>query len=231
MTSTMMSMTTSGKGKQGKSTKPKTSQKKGPTEWITSPGCPSASKEPVTATETSSSEYPTGTAPLTKQEEVEPIIINSEDEDETASTPESAAMDTKLTDVLGTLTVQEIKKEKTTEEAAGDITQASPSLATQPAVAEATPPQLEMECDDSHTQEADPAAPAVLVVTPQAPDTSTTSHTQPPADDHHADDEEVIDEDALLGNRVRAEGGETSEYELRDEVGPSEDEEDSTMDP
>ena len=59
----------------------------------------------------------------------------------------------------------------------------------------------------------------------------TTSRTPPPADDYNVDDKEGIDEDALLGDGDGAEGGEAPEYEVRDEVGPSEDEEDSPTDP
>ena len=95
--------TTSGEGKASKTTKTKgTKGKKGPMEKITQPGQAKSTKpikESAAATVTSGSEYPAGAAPLTKAES--PIIIDSGDEDETTSTPQSAATDTELTQVIG----------------------------------------------------------------------------------------------------------------------------------
>ena len=217
-----------GKGKtsMSRTTRANTSQRGGPTEKITSPGRrPVLSQEPAAATETSGSKYPVGMAPLAKQEEVEPIYITSGEEEVT--TPESAAADTELTQVLGTLT---LKKEQTTEGATIDVIQASPSLATLPAnVAEDPHPQLEMECDDSPTQVAALTAPAVLIVAPQVLGSPPTSCAQSPAANHPSEDEEVIDEDALLGDEDGA-ADDPAEYELKDEVDVSEEEEDSTPD-
>ena len=124
---------TGGKGKDSGKGKKKGTRKR-PTEKITEPGHAQKKKESAPATVTSGSKYPVGTAPLAKPED-DPIIDGSGDDDDgRASTPESAARDTDLSQVLRTLTV------KTPEEVAAVVTQISASLAAPPVMTGATLP-------------------------------------------------------------------------------------------
>ena len=92
-----------------------------------------------------------------------------------------------------------------------------------------------MECDgSSHLETASTVIPQVLgaVGLQSAPPLSaafTTGRTPSPADDYDVDEEEDIDEEALLKPQDNAAG--TLEFQVIDEVGGSEDEEDPTPDP
>ena len=107
-----------------------------------------------------------------------------------------------------------------------------------PAAADDKLPEQQMECDGSSHQETPPVTPKVLDVIGLQPAQSlpvafTTGCILPPANDYNVDEEEEIDVDALLNQQE--DGAEdargTPEYQVTDEVGPSEDEADPTTDP
>ena len=229
----------SGKGKTGKVAKPKSSQSKGRKEKTTPARCPVLSQQSTPATETSGSEYPQEQAPLAaKEEAVEIISINSDEDEDADATPQDAAADTELTEDINRLTVKEEPAEKPSEKATADATQVSPPLVTTPATADDMLLEQQMECDCSSHQETAPVTPQVLDAVglqpaQPLPAAFTTGRIPHPPNDYSIDEEEEIDEDALLNQQE--DGAEdargTPEYQVTDEIGPSEDEEDPTTDP
>ena len=154
---------------------------------------------PAPAMTTSRSEYMAPPAPAhsVRKEStkvVDPIIIDSDEEDK--SSPTTAGAETVLTDVIGTLQIKEEKKQ--TMESTGDVTSTSLALAAQPAATsgseavdqETEVPQLDMECDSSDQRDATPPTPPVVVITPQLQKTFKTSWQPSPADEFDVDEPE-----------------------------------------